>query len=136
MQEMFNWSSGSSMNFSGRETISVRKNHKTDVSQVLDLKDFGEMGIEILHKDYSRTWISSNDSAYVLSRLKDQIRNRPDPLDRSEHWEGYSVQVGVFKNAPTLEGHIYSFDREMRVLLSRMTTDERVGLGWNKEALP
>lgn len=88
------------------------------------------MGLEITFLDYSKMHIHPDDAQIVLSDLKSQIRSRPDPLDRVEHWEAYEVMKDVYVNAPHLEAHIYSFDKQQRILMSRMTYEEKRDLGW------
>ena len=90
------------------------------------------MGIEITYLDYTKESVGPDEAQEVIMELKQQIRNRPDPLDRSEHWEGYEVMTDVYVNAPHLEAHIYSFDKERRILMSRMSQDEKRDLGWTE----
>jgi hypothetical protein len=88
------------------------------------------MGTEITYHSFTRELIPSAEAHEVVDDLKDQIRSRPDPLDRSEPWEGYEVVRGAFENAPHLDAFVYSFAKQMRILASRMTLDEKKELGW------
>lgn len=97
---------------------------------MFDLKDLGELGVEITFLDYTKMSVPPDEAQTVIADLKAQIRSRKDPLDRSEHWEGYEVMKGCYVNASHLEGHIYSFDKEKRILMSRMSSDEKRDLGW------
>lgn len=89
-----------------------------------------EMGIKITFHSCISTLIPFEEAQEVLMDIKNQIRERKDPLDRSEHWEGYEIVKGAYENAPHLDAHVYSFDKERRVLMSRMNTEEKRDLGW------
>lgn len=90
--------------------------------------DLGDFGIEVKFLDYSILKFNAEEATVVLQDLKDQIRARPEWTERSEHWEAIEALPGSFQNAPHLEGRVYSFNKEMAILKSRMTSKEREAL--------
>lgn len=113
------------MNFSNRETTSAKKRKQLKVSDVLDVIDNGPLGVEIIFNDYSKLSLQGEAATHTVQDLKAQIRARKDWADRSEHWEGYESLMGVFVNNPQVMGRVYSFSKEIAILNSRMTRQER-----------
>jgi hypothetical protein len=91
--------------------------------------DLGEFGIEITFLDYSKVKYSGEEATYIIQDLKSQIRARPEWTRRVEPWEAMEREVGIYENAPHLEGRVYSFEKEMRILRSRMTRKEKEEFG-------
>lgn len=91
---------------------------------MLDLIDLQELGVEVILKDGSKLSFKASVGIKIIYDLKEQIRNRPDPLDRAELWEAMSWEEGVFENSPT-EGRVFSFSRYRNILKSRMNPEER-----------
>lgn len=116
------------MNFSNRGTTSVRKKNQIRVSEVFDVIDNGDLGVEIIFHNFTRLSLNPDEGKRMIDELKNQIRARPNWPDRSEHWEGYETKTDIYENAPYLEGRVYSFMKEIAILRSRMTRKEREDL--------
>lgn len=83
------------------------------------------MGIEIQFLDYTRAHFHGSKAQAVINDLKTQIRSRSEWVDRSELWEAYEPAQSIYTNAPHLDGRVYSFDKQMAILRSRMTRQEK-----------
>ena len=83
------------------------------------------MGVEIILNNFKKIHLPSDEGQRVIQDLKEQIRNRKDPLDRAEHWEAITWETNVYEKYPDKPGRVYSYDRQWKLLWSRMTDEER-----------
>lgn len=116
------------MSISSRGTTSAGRRGRIKVDEVFDVIDLEALGLEITFNDYTKLHLPPSEAQAVLADLKDQLRAKKDPEERSAHWEGYNYESGVYENAPHLVVPVYSFRKEMAIRKSRLTREEREAL--------